>query len=76
MGIKSASINCFKQTGFKNDKQKQIENFIKKNEIDIVHLQEINIDSDTFEECTFITSYYQIISNNALPASHNEYFCF
>ena len=58
-------INIRGQTGFNLDKQFQIEDFIKAKNCDILHLQEVNVDSDTFSECNFIESNYSIITNNA-----------
>ena len=39
------------------------------NDIDILHLQEINIVDDTFRNCNFINSSYNILHNN----SHTKY---
>ena len=58
-------INIRGQTGLNIDKQFQIEDFIKANNCDIVHLQEINIENDTFSKCSFIESNFSVISNNA-----------
>ena len=64
-----AFINIRGQTGFNLSKQKQIEEFIRINKIDILHLQESNIAEETFTECKMISSSYNIIANN----SQNNY---
>ena len=46
-------------------KQLQIENFIKDYKIDILNLQEVNIEEDTFSECHFISSNFKILQNNS-----------
>ena len=58
-------INIQGQTGLNISKQVQIETFLKTYNIDIAHCQEINIDNDSFQDCPFINSSYNIISNNA-----------
>ena len=58
-------MNILGQTGLKNSKQVQIEQFLKTYKIDILHCQEINIENETFESCNFINSSYNIIPNNA-----------
>ena len=58
-------LNIKGQTGFKVDKQFQVEDFLKQSKSDILHLQEVNIDDDTFEQCNFIKSNFSVISNNA-----------
>ena len=63
--LNTAFINIRGQTGLKLSKQLQIENFIRENKIDILHLQESNIEDDTFSECSLITSSYNIIVNNS-----------
>ena len=60
-----AYMNVRGQTGLNLAKQLQIETFLKSYKIDILHCQEINILEDTFSECSFITSSYNILSNNA-----------
>ena len=46
-----AFLNVHGQTGLPVTKQKQIEDFIHRNKIDILHCQEINIDEDSFSQC-------------------------
>ena len=63
--VTTAFLNCRGQTGLSLSKQLQIENFLQINEIDILHLQETHIDNETFSECNFISSNYNIIQNNS-----------
>ena len=68
MNFTATSINyleCRSQTGFNLSKQLQIENFIKTYEIDVLHLQEVHFDDETFTQCRFISSSYTIIKNNS-----------
>ena len=67
--VNLAYLNCHGQTGLNLSKQLQIEEFLKCYKIDILHLQETFIEEDTFTECKFISSNYDIIYNN----SHNKY---
>ena len=60
-----AYLNVHGQSGIKLEKKLQIEEFIRTNNIDILHCQEINIGEDTFAECNFISSSYNIICNNS-----------
>ena len=46
-----AYLNVHGQTGLPVTKQKQIEDFIRRNKIDILHCPEINIDEETFSQC-------------------------
>ena len=50
-----AFINIRGQTGLNLAKQIQIEDFIRQNNLDILHLQEINVEEDTFSDCKLIT---------------------
>ena len=45
-------------------KQLEIQSYIKKHNIDILHLQECKIDDDSFGECPFVRSNFNIFSNN------------
>ena len=67
--LRIAFINIKGQTGLHIAKQIQIEDFVKQNKIDIVNLQEINIENDTFSECKYITSSFNLLVNN----SQNKY---
>ena len=58
-------LNIHGQTGLQFDKQLQIEEFVKYSRSDIIHLQEIDIQDDTFNECNFIKSNFTVITNNA-----------
>ena len=60
-----AYINIHGQTKLSNAKELQIEDFLKYNKIDVAHLQESEINEETFAECKFISSSFNIISNNA-----------
>ena len=64
--FKTAFMNIKGQSGLNINKQIQIEKFIKKYNLDALHLQEINIDSDSFSTCEFLSSNYNIISNNSI----------
>ena len=63
--LKVAYMNILGQSGLEYAKQVQIESFLKTYKLDILHLQESNISEDTFNNCDFINSSYNIISNNA-----------
>ena len=63
--INIAFMNVRGQTGLDFAKQLQIENFLKTYKIDILNCQEINIIEDSFSNCEYVTSTYNIISNNA-----------
>ena len=60
-----AYINIRGQTGLTSAKQTQLETFIVRNNLDVLHLQEINITEDSFSTCNIISSSYNIISNNS-----------
>ena len=64
--LKIAFINIHGQSGLTSVKEKQIEDFVRKNNVDVIHCQEINIDENSFSCCNFISSNYYILSNNAL----------
>ena len=61
--ISYMNIRC--QSGLKVEKQLQIEDFMKYKQCDILHLQEIHIEEDTFKQCNYIWSNFSVISNNA-----------
>ena len=63
--ITVAYMNIRGQTGLDLAKQVQIENFLKTYKVDILNCQEININEDTFSHNSFISSSYDIVSNNA-----------
>ena len=58
-------MNIHGQTGLSKAKQVQIESFLTAQHLDILHLQEIHIDEDSFSVCEKISSSYNVISNNA-----------
>ena len=60
-----AYMNIHGQSKLTTVKQLQIQDFMKYNKIDILHMQECNIDSETFSVCDFISSSFNIISNNS-----------
>lgn len=59
-------MNICQQTGMNESKQKQIQDFVLFNNIDILMCQEINIDDESFSDCQFLSSNFSIIQNNAL----------
>ena len=59
-------FNIRGQTGLPVVKQLQIESIMKQNHCDILHLQEANIDDETFTSCEFIKSSYNLVQNNSL----------
>ena len=63
--ITIAYMNVHGQTGLDTAKQLQIEYFLKSYKVDILHCQEINISQDTFNNCEYINSAFNILSNNA-----------
>ena len=58
-------MNIQGQTKLPLIKQVQIEDFVKQNKIDILHMQEIEICDETFFECNFLSSSFNILSNNS-----------
>ena len=62
-------MNIHGQSNIPTVKQLQIQDFIKLNKIDILHMQEVEISEETFSGCDLISSSFNIISNN----SENQY---
>ena len=60
-----AYVNCVGQSGLPSTKQSQIEEFIARQKVDILNLQEIDTNSDSFQCCPLICSSFNIIPNNA-----------
>ena len=60
-----ASMNCHGQSKLEVPKQLYIQNYLLTNNIDVLMCQETRIDDQTFEQCNFIRSNYNIIKNNA-----------
>ena len=58
-------MNIQRQTKLPLTKQLQIEDFVKKYKIDILHIQEIEICEETFCDCNFISESFNILSNNS-----------
>ena len=59
-------INIRGQSKLNIEKQLQIEDFLKRYKCDILHLQETNIENETFSSCCYISNNYNIIHNNSL----------
>ena len=57
-------LNIRGQTGLPVVKQLQIEDFIMYNKFDVVHLQEVFINDDSFSTCDFLSTNYNILPNN------------
>ena len=67
--IRIAYINICGQSGLNTAKKLQIQDFLRQNRIDVCHFQEIETETCTFNECSFISSMYNLVSNN----SYNKY---
>ena len=65
-----AYINCYGQSKFPIHKQLEIQSLICQNSLDIIHLQETKIDQDSFAQCGFISSNFNIFSNNKPDGSY------
>ena len=63
LSLSVAFMNIHGQSRLPISKQLQIEDFIRYNKIDILHLQEIDISSETFSHCSLVSSSYEIIAN-------------
>ena len=63
---KCAFLNIKGQTGLKLDKQQQIESLVIKYKVDAIHLQEVNIDEESFSDCDFLMSNYNILPHNSV----------
>ena len=61
-----AFMNIHGQSKLPIAKQLQIQDFLKYKNIDILHLQECDICEETFLECDYLSSSFNIISNNNL----------
>ena len=59
-----AFINCVGQSRLPISKQLEIQGYVSTHRIDILHLQECKMDDDTFSQCSFITSNFNLFSNN------------
>ena len=59
-------LNIRGQSKLYIEKQLQIEEFLKQYKCDILHLQEINIEDETFSNCHIISSNYNILQNNSI----------
>ena len=65
-----AYINCVGQSKLPISKQLEIQSFVCTNNVDILHLQECRIDDDSFAHCGYLTSNFNIFSNNKPDDSH------
>ena len=65
-----AFINCVGQTKLPISKQLEIQSFVCTNEVDILHLQECKIDDNSFAQCGFLMSNFNLFSNNKPDDSH------
>ena len=54
MPLSVASMNCRGQTKLSETKQQMIQHEIKMRKIDILHMQECRVTSETFQKCDFI----------------------
>ena len=68
-----AYLNIHGQSVLNISKQKQIELFIIKHDIDILNCQEINVENESLSQCPVISSKYRIIQNNALKSMELQY---
>ena len=59
-------MNIHGQTKLTTAKQLQIQDFLKSKKIDILHLQEVEIDEESFGDCDFVSSNFNIITNNSV----------
>ena len=58
-------MNIQRQTKLPLTKQLQIEDFVKHNKVDILHIQEIEICEESFCDCNFLSESFNILSNNS-----------
>ena len=59
-------MNIHGQSKLPTTKQLQIEDFLRYNKIDILHMQECDICEETFADCAYISSSYNLIINNSI----------
>ena len=58
-------MNIHGQSKLPTVKQLQIQDFIKYNKIDILQMQEIETDDETFAECEYLSSNFNLLSKNS-----------
>ena len=58
-------VNIHGRSGLNHAKQMQIETFLYHNDVDLLHLQEVDIVKDSFRNCNFISSSFNILTNNS-----------
>ena len=63
--IRIIYINTYGQTKFTVQKQLQIDDIAKKYKSDIIHLQESHMDSESFQQCSFIKNNFRLLYNNS-----------
>ena len=64
--LKIGYMNIKGQSMLGPSKQNQIQDFLKKYNIDILHCQEINIEENSFSQCNYVAANFNIYSNNAI----------
>ena len=57
--------NIFAQSGLSQSKKKMIEQQIKDNDIDVLHIQEIDSTEKSFIYCEFLNQHFTLIRNNS-----------
>ena len=65
-----AYINCYDQSKFPISKQLEIKKIICQNNLNIIHMQEIKVDQDSFSQCNFISSNFNIFAINKPDGSN------
>ena len=63
-------MNIHGQTKLPTTKQLQIEDFLKYDKIDILHMQECDICEETFADCSYISSAFNLIINNSISSKY------
>ena len=58
-------MNIHGQSKLPTTKQLQIQDFIKQYNVDILHMQETDINDETFNDCEYISANFNLISNNS-----------
>ena len=66
LNLKIMYMNTYGQTKLTLQKQLQIEDIVKKFRCDIIHMQESNLDDQSFDSCSFIKNNYNLLKNNSL----------
>ena len=58
-----AYMNCVGHTRLPVSKQLEIQSFVCTNRVDILHMQECKMDEDSFAQCGYLTSNFNLFSN-------------